>query len=107
MDILSIVCFLASFRHSSTLVNSFFLNENDGNLFSFSEAAHGPYKPMTLGCCPSKFLSLIFVFEEVMKSGADAFSHLPPAKPRPASAVCFRNSRRLFFIFNNLCVLRR
>ena len=64
IDILSITCFLANFLHSSILLNSFLLKDNDGNLFAFSDAAHGPYKPMTLGCWTSKFLSVIFVFEE-------------------------------------------
>src|SRR6478672_13424514 len=90
IDILSIVLFLAAFLHSSTFVNSFFLKENDGNLFSFSDAAHGPYKPITLKCCSSNFL---FVISEVkgMKlliSEANVFS-IPVLNPILVKAVSF------------------
>src|SRR5690349_9058553 len=99
--ILSIVLFRAAFLHSSTFVNSFFLKENEGNLFSLSEAAHGPYKPITLGCCSSNFLLLILEVEgmKLLKSEANVFS-MPVLNPRLVKAVCFRNSRRLFFISN-------
>ena len=99
IDILPITCFLANFLQSSILLNCFLRKENSGNLFSFSEAAHGPYRPMTLSFFGSKFLSFIFEEVKLLMSIREAFNHLLPATPRPARAVCFRNWRRLFFIF--------
>src|SRR6476619_6607895 len=98
IDILSITRFLACFLHSSILLNSFFRKDNEGNLFSFSDAAHGPYNPITLGCLGSKFLSFIFEGVKLLMSMVEAFNHLLPATPRPARAVCLRKWRRLFFM---------
>src|SRR3954451_10899872 len=93
--ILSIVLFRADVLHSSMFVNSFFLKENDGNLFSFSEAAQGPYRPITLKCCSSNFLLSIFEFEgmKLFKSAVNALRNPLPATPILVRAVCFRNSR--------------
>src|SRR5436190_22166283 len=89
----SIAHFRADSRHAVTSPKRLFRNEKDGKRPEFNEAAHEPYKPITLSSLLAE-RSLERDGIAILGANGTASSACSPAKPRTERALHFINSLR-------------